>query len=129
MCDYSLEAYSSRPARELERYVTTRFPSGCIGLVCPGDPRTAVCLPYGARLLLDGAPKTMQASLSVDSVAEASFVRLRNGGPYKDGLRLQDGRSFALQDLGLGVGATVLRLVDRPAAEGQRIEEAELPQF
>ena len=31
MCDYSLEMYGSRPAREGEIYVTTRFPSGSIG--------------------------------------------------------------------------------------------------
>jgi hypothetical protein len=42
MCDYSLEMYGSRPAREGEIYVTTRFPSGSIGFASAGDPRTAV---------------------------------------------------------------------------------------
>jgi len=37
MCDYSLEMYASRPARASEKYVTTRFPSGSIGLASPGD--------------------------------------------------------------------------------------------
>jgi hypothetical protein len=32
MCDYSFEMYASRPAREFELYVTTRFPTGSIGL-------------------------------------------------------------------------------------------------
>ncbi len=44
MCDYSLEMYISRPAREGERYVTTRFPSGSMGLAAPGQPGTAVCM-------------------------------------------------------------------------------------
>ena len=38
MCDYSLEMYGSRPAREGEIYVTTRFPSGSIGFASAGDP-------------------------------------------------------------------------------------------
>ena len=32
MCDFSLEVYGSRPAREGEKYVTSRFPSGAVGL-------------------------------------------------------------------------------------------------
>ena len=53
MCDYSLETYSSRPAREFERYETQRFPSGSIGLASPGDCRTAVCVQYDTRLLIE----------------------------------------------------------------------------
>src|SRR5260370_16388430 len=49
MCDYSLEMYGSRPAREGELYVTTRFPSGSIGFASPGDPRTAVCMQCDTR--------------------------------------------------------------------------------
>jgi hypothetical protein len=43
MCDCSLEMYASRPAREFEKYVTTRFPSGSIGVAASSDCRTAVC--------------------------------------------------------------------------------------
>jgi hypothetical protein len=39
MCDYSLEMYASRPAREGEIYVITRFPSGSVGLASAGDPK------------------------------------------------------------------------------------------
>ena len=38
MCDYSLEMYGSRPAREGEHYVTTRFPSGVRPFVLPTSP-------------------------------------------------------------------------------------------
>ena len=54
MCDYSLEMYASRPARESEKYVTTRFPSGSIGLAAPGDCTTAVCVQYDTHLKLEG---------------------------------------------------------------------------
>ena len=51
MCDYSLEMYGSRPAREGEIYVTTRFPSGSIGFASAGDPRTAVCMQCDTKVM------------------------------------------------------------------------------
>ena len=53
MCDYSLEMYGSRPAREGEIYVTTRFPSGSIGFASAGDPRTAVCMQCDTKVDAD----------------------------------------------------------------------------
>ena len=43
MCDYSLEMYGSRPAREGGAYAATRFPSGSIGFA-GGASRSALCL-------------------------------------------------------------------------------------
>ena len=62
MCDYSLEMYGSRPAREGELYVTTRFPSGSIGFAAPGDPRIPVCVQCDTRVVLTDIPFTMQAT-------------------------------------------------------------------
>src|SRR5574340_1748726 len=56
MCDYSLEMYGSRPAREGEIYVTTRFPSGSIGFASAGDPRTAVCMQCDTKVMLTEIP-------------------------------------------------------------------------
>ena len=56
MCDYSLEMYGSRPAREGEIYVTTRFPSGSIGFASAGDPRTAVCMQCDTKVMLTDIP-------------------------------------------------------------------------
>jgi hypothetical protein len=111
MCDYSLEAFGSRPAREFERYVTTRFPSGSVGLAAPGDCSTAVCVQYDTRLALEGLSKDLQASLELGPIAEARFVRLEHG-PYRDGLRFDNGRKVSLQQLGAGVGVIVTRLLE-----------------
>jgi hypothetical protein len=62
MCDYSLEMYASRPARASEKYVTTRFPSGSIGLASPGDCTTAICVQYDTHLKLEGISKRASAS-------------------------------------------------------------------
>ena len=56
MCDYSLEMYGSRPAREGELYVTTWFPSGSIGFASGGDPRTAVCMQCDTKVMLTDIP-------------------------------------------------------------------------
>jgi hypothetical protein len=71
MCDYSLEMYASRPARESEKYTTTRFPSGSIGLSVPGDCKTAVCVQYNMRLKL--------TAISSDLQALEHFFRRRSG--------------------------------------------------
>lgn len=115
MCDYSLEAFGSRPAREFERYVTTRFPSGSVGLASPGDCTTAVCIQYDTRLALEGLPKELQASLDLGPIAEASFVRLEHG-PYRDGVAFDNGRRASLQQIGAGVGVIVTRVLETAAA-------------
>ena len=63
MCDYSLEMYGSRPAREGEIYVTTRFPSGSIGFASAGDKRTAVCMQCDTKVMLTDIPPALQVAL------------------------------------------------------------------
>ena len=72
MCDYSLEAYRSRPARLGERYETHRFESYSIGFIAPGDPSTAVCMAYDTKLRLEGIPEVVQRSLCVSANEETS---------------------------------------------------------
>jgi len=111
MCDFSLEMYGSRLARESERYVTTRFPSGSIGLTSPGDCGTAVCVQYDTKLTLEGIPRDLQESVGIGSVAEATFVR-RTGTThrYRDAVTFANGKCVSLQRLNTGVGVTVTRV-------------------
>jgi hypothetical protein len=111
MCDYSLEMYASRPARESEKYVTTRFPSGSIGLASPGDCTTAVCVQYDTRLRLEGILSDLQTRLGVKEEEEVTFARLEHGA-YRDGIKFSNGKEISLQLLGSGVTVTLI-----PAAE------------
>ena len=111
MCDYSLEMYGSRPARESERYVTTRFPSGSIGLASPGDCHTAVCVQYDTPLVLENIPREVQTALGIREIEEATFIRLDHGA-YRDGVRFGNGRQVSLQQLSTGVGAVVTSLLE-----------------
>jgi hypothetical protein len=123
MCDYSLEMYGSRPAREGELYVTTRFPSGSIGFASPGDPRTAVCMQCDTKVMLTDIPVALQASFHIGAEAETTFAQ-RETGLYRDGLRLADGRFISLQDLPVGIGAYVPALLERQGAKRVRVPEA-----
>src|SRR6476659_3328175 len=76
MCDYSLEAYRSRPARLGKRYETHRFESYSIGFIAPGDPSTAVCMAYDTKLRLEGIPEVVQRSLCVSANEDVTFTRL-----------------------------------------------------
>ncbi|MDB5570299.1 MAG: hypothetical protein JWN93_1482 [Hyphomicrobiales bacterium] len=107
MCDYSLEMYASRPAREGELYQTTRFPSGSLGLAAPGDCGTAVCVQYDTRLELDGLPASLRDALGVSARETVSFVRLE-AGAYRDGVRFANGKEATLQQLGPGVRASMV---------------------
>jgi hypothetical protein len=114
MCDYSLEMYGSRPAREGEIYVTTRFPSGSIGFASAGDPRTAVCMQCDTKVMLTDIPPALQTALRVGAEVETTFAQ-REAGLYRDGLRLADGRFVSLQDLQPGIHAYVPALLERNA--------------
>lgn len=117
MCDYSLEMYGSRPAREGELYETTRFPSGSIGFAAPGESRVPVCVQCDTKVVLTNIPASLQAALGIGAQAETIFAQ-RETGLYRDGLRLADGRFLSLQDLPPGVGAYVPALLER-----QRLSE------
>ena len=123
MCDYSLEMYGSRPARESERYETTRFPSGSIGLASAGDCTTAVCVQYDTKLTLDKLPASLQASLGVGPSADVTFIRLDHGA-YRDGVRFANGKEISLQQLNTGVEAVVTQLLESAKPMGEKSESA-----
>ena len=123
MCDYSLEMYGSRPAREGELYVSTRFPSGSIGFAAPGDPRIPVCVQCDTKVVLTDIPASMQKTYGIGPEVETVFAQ-RETGLYRDGLRLKDGRFVSLQDLSPGVGAYVPTLLERKVEKRVRIPEA-----
>jgi hypothetical protein len=106
MCDYSLEMYASRPARESEKYVTTRFPSGSIGLASAGDCTTAVCVQYDTRLKLDGISPDLQSRLGIKQQEEVVFARLEHGA-YRDGIKFANGKEVSLQLVGAGVSVMI----------------------
>ena len=113
MCDYSLEMYGSRPAREGERYVTTRFPSGSMGLASPGHLGTPVCMACDTRLSITDIPAELAARHGLPVSAEATFVRLDTGS-YRDGLKFDNGAALSLQQLPAGISVAMAHELAKP---------------
>src|SRR5690348_18503336 len=88
MCDYSLEAYRTRPAREGERYVTTRFASGSIGLAAPGDPSIPVCVPCDTAVRLVALPAELRGRPGLNAPQGGTFVPLHHW-TWRGGVRFR----------------------------------------
>jgi len=141
MCDYSLLGIRNRLAVEGEHLLVHQFPTGSLGLASPGELRTpvvelpdraparwwatirnwfspsleksapAVCIPPGARLLMQDIPKHLQRKLGVGAVEEVTFVQL-SAEPYsyRDAVRFGNGQEVRLQRLEEGQRVDVLCL-------------------
>jgi hypothetical protein len=103
--------YASRPAREGEQYVTTRFSSGSVGLATAGDCGTAICVQYDTRLVLENIPAHIRSGEAPER-AEVVFSRLDHGA-YHDAITFADGKAVSLQQLGPGVTVWVKALLER----------------
>ena len=107
MCDYSLEAYQSRPAAVGEKLTLGRFASGSMGFASGTVCDTAVCIPAESKLLLEGIGEGTQKEHGVGAVEEAVLTRLE-GGPYKDAVRFSNGAQVLLQHLDRGLTVVVM---------------------
>lgn len=107
MCDYSLEMYHSRPARQGERYVTQRFTSSTVGFIEPGQPEVAVCMASDTTLELSDVPAELQQMIAIRPGERVTFTRIEHG-LHKDAVRLASGTVVSLQQLGPGVTARVI---------------------
>ena len=120
MCDYSLEMYASRPAREGEQYQTTRFASGSIGVTVPKDGTTAICIACDTRLEIENIPASVQENCAVGPRETVIFSSLPYGG-YRDAVTFANGKQVSLQQLGEGVRVSVVP--ERIAAPLEKVLE------
>lgn len=107
MCDYSLEAYQSRPAEVGEKLTLERFASGSMGFTSGQACDLAVCVPADSKLRLEGIGETVQKAYGIGSVEEVVMTRLE-AGPHKDAVRFSNGIEVSLQRLDRGLTAFLL---------------------
>src|SRR5258708_9584557 len=148
MCECSMMSMPNRVAVEGEDLVTYRFHSGSIGFACESDvgrmagsndprarghwlspksystnsplaePVCAVCVPPGARLLLQDIPEQLQHNLKVASSEEGTFVQMGMAAyTYRDAVPFERGLELRLQDLIPGQRARVLQLSSEQPGE------------
>jgi len=145
MCDYSLAAFRSRLAVDGEALIVYRFPTGALGLASPldveayrkefrawgegFDPREipcAVCIPPGARLLLQDIPEHMQSRLGVGATEQVVFAETSaHAYRYRDAVRFNNGRKVLLQSLNVRQKVRIISLCagDNGEEEHRRREE------
>ena len=101
--------YRSRPAVNEEQYTLHRFRSGTLGFIATTDCTTAVCIPAGGRLRLEGLDERLQRALRVGPAEEVVMIRLRlRDNMHRDGVRFGNGREVLLQSLNAGLSATLV---------------------
>ena len=140
MCDYSLMAIPNRLAEDGEELVAHRFPTGPVGFASSMDlrmtdprhvrvqglwsalreffnppeinPVPAVCVPPGARLMLQDIPTHVQHDLEIGPAEEVTFTQLTASEyTYRDAVRFQNGHELLLQKLREGQRVKVLALL------------------
>jgi hypothetical protein len=114
MCDYSLHAVASRPAKVGERLIARSFSGGTRGFAAEGEPKVAVCLLPGTELAFDQDVKYDQSWIwkTTTNFRVARFRKIDPHNAYRhhDALELPDGNVVLVTHLSSGQRATVLQL-------------------
>ena len=123
MCDYSLHAVQSRPARAGDVLLTGEFPNTVTrGFYAIGEPDTAVCLLPGTELafsedaVCDHPFAKLYPQMRFGSIGArlARFRQIDQGtDTHHDALEFANGRIVLLTRLRPGQRATVLQLPAR----------------
>ena len=139
MCDYSLHAVMSRPARVGDKLLTAKFSnSSTRGFAAVGEPNVAVCLLPGTEVAFDKDAESDHAfgrivpSLQFGKIGQkvARFRQIDLDQPHKhhDALVFPDGRIVLVTRLCEGQTVTVLQLPASPdkasATEEQKADYA-----
>ncbi|TXJ18930.1 MAG: hypothetical protein E6Q28_06565 [Afipia sp.] len=129
MCDYSLHAVASRPAKVGERLVSTKFPLTVTRGFCgEDDPNVAVCVLPGTELAFDREVDYDGAFFRKKirhTVARFRTVDLDNPNRHHDALEFPDGQLVLLTQLDPGQRATVLQLPAMPLRPRTEADAAE----
>lgn len=124
MCDYSLHAVASRPAKVGETLVSTKFPMTVTrGFAAEGEPDVAVCVLPGTELAFEREEVEFEGAFFRkkvrQNVARFRTVDLDNPNRHHDALEFPDGQLVLLTQLDPGQRATVLQLPAVPLHEAQ----------
>ena len=120
MCDYSLHAVASRPAKVGETLITTTFPgTSTRGFASESDPAVAVCLLPGTELAFEQKVQFYSRWVwkrTIDfRVGKFGTVGLEDPQRHHDAVEFPDGRSVLVTLLLPGQRVSVLQLPVNPA--------------
>ena len=128
MCDYSLHAVATRPAKVAETLVSTKFSTGGTrGFASPDDPKVAVCLRPGTEIAFENDVQTggMMFRKSIGArLARFRQIDLNKPNQHHDALEFSNGAIVLVTNLTAGQRATVLQL---PASSIEERPQASQP--
>ncbi len=114
MCDYSLQAVKSRPAKVGDKLTTRHFGTGTRGFASQESADVAVCVLPGTELAFDEEVEIPAFFASCKSIGHrtAIFRQIDKDVPWThhDALEFPDGHQMLLTSLCEGQQATVLQL-------------------
>ena len=117
MCDYSLHAVRTRPAKIEDKLVTTTFKNSITrGFAAVGEPNVAVCLLPGTEIAFDNDVKCERLGGILPNknlrqrLARFRQINIRHATSHHDALEFPDGQVVLLTRLCEGQRATVLQL-------------------
>jgi hypothetical protein len=126
MCDFSLQAVRSRPAKVGDTLVTRDFGTGTRGFAAADDPGQAVCVMPGTELAFAREVACLSNGLlwwktKTISHQTAIFrqVNKETLAAHHDALEFPDGQTVLLTFLCEGQQATVLQLPVQPATAAE----------
>jgi hypothetical protein len=127
MCDYSLEAVASRPAKVGDKLISAGFHDTVSrGFASVDDPKVAVCLLPGTELAFDEDIRCETGFVFSRTLGHkvASFRQINRSqqNRHHDALEFPDGTIVLLTCLCQGQTATVLQV---PAGAHAKVEAAE----
>lgn len=134
MCDYSLHAVATRPARVGETLMTTTFRgTSTRGFASESDPNVAVCLLPGTELAFAENVKYENRWIWTREIAfrVGKFGEIERDVPHRhhDAIEFPDGSNVLVTQLSEGQRATVLQLpaVHQPQEQKRPAAEAPAP--
>lgn len=138
MCDYSLMGRRSRLAETGDQLTLFSFPTGSRGFVSASDAQKfkslvsntggqspfassqaqrivadmcVICIPPGAKLALSGFPDPVQKGWGLKDTEEVIFTQTSaKENTHRDAVQFRNGSVISLQNIPVGVKATVLSL-------------------
>ena len=123
MCDYSIQAARSRPAKVGDRLTNRKFGSGARGFAAPEDADVAVCLLPGTELSFVEAVAGIQlwpwSKLVKHRTAIFRQVNMRKRRTHHDALEFPDGQIVLVTFMPEGMQAVVLQLPATASAKAR----------
>jgi hypothetical protein len=131
MCDYSLHAVKSRPARVGDELLIRNFGTGSLGFAAPEDCTTAVCVLPGTELVFSKNVVCYRPHgllwwrrLRINQkTATFRKVNMEERCVHHDALEFPDGQIVLLTCLYEGQEATVLQLPAQPKTATEKEEK------